>query len=532
MTDQILTMQESDYSQRVANLSPAKLELLLRQLGKPKTEDASRQSIPSRINAGSTFPPASFAQEGLWFLNQLEPDSPAYNVPLTVRLDGALNIAALEKSLSEVVNRHETLRTTFRVESGSLVQIIAPPSSLKLPVVDLSELTEAHREAEATRLAVQDAQRPFDLSTEPLIRATMLRLSEEEHVALIAMHHIISDAWSMSLLIQEIAAFYEPFARGVAALLPEPPIQFADYAFWQREQLQGEALESQLAYWINHLRDLPPITELPTDRPRQSTHSYRGTRRFIKLSKELTSALKELSRREEATLFMTLLAAFQVLLHSYAGQEDILIGSPIANRTRPETETLIGLFVNTLVLRGDLSGNPSFSELVARVRETTLEAYGHQSLPFDKLVKAIQPDRSVNHMPLIQVAFTLRNNPPPILALPGLVMRPLEIDRGTVQFDLTLNLVEREQALIGSFEYKTDLFEAGTINSMWERYEGILGAVVAGPQLTLSQLEETIAEADRQQWDADKKELADVRLQKVLQIKRKARGGPQVKGQL
>jgi hypothetical protein len=535
MTDQTLEMQETDYLQRIANLSPAKLELLLRQLEKPKTAHAGGQSIPRRLNAGSALPPASFAQEGLWFLNQLEPDSPAYNVPLTVRLDGALNIAALEKSLSEVINRHESLRTTFRVDSvdsGPLVQIIAPPAALKLPVVDLSGLTEAHRDAEATKLAVQDAQRPFNLSTEPLIRTTMLRLSEEEHVALIAMHHIISDAWSMSLLIQEIAAHYGPFAKGVPAMLPEAPIQFADYAIWQREQLQGEVLESHLAYWMDQLRDLPPTTELPTDRPRESTHSDRGTRRFIKISKELTSALKESSRREGATLFMTLLAAFQVLLHSYSGQEDILIGSPVANRTRPETESLIGLFVNTLVLRGDLSGNLSFRELVARVRETTLEADAHQSLPFDKLVKAIQPDRSANQMPLIQVAFTLRNNPPPVLALPGLVMRPLEIDRGTVQFDLTLNLVEREQALIGSFEYKTDLFEAGTIDSIWKRYERILSAVVAGPQLTLSQLEEAIAETDRQQWDADKKELADVRLQKVKQIKRKVLGGAQLKGEL
>jgi len=522
MSSQVLKMQESKYSQRIANLSPAKLELMLRQLGKSKTASANGQPISRRMSTGTTLPPASFAQEGLWFLNQLEPDSPAYNVPLTVRLDGALNIAALERSLSEVVRRHESLRTTFRVESGSLVQIIAPPASLKLPVVDLSGLAEAQREAEATKLAVQDAQRPFDLSREPLIRATILRLSEQEHFAVIAMHHIISDAWSMSLFIQEVAALYEPFAKGVPAVLPEPPIQFADYAFWQREQLQGEALESQLSYWMDQLRNLPSVTELPAGRPRPSTLSDKGTRRFIKLSKELTSALKELSRREGATLFMTLLAAFQVLLHSYTGQEDILIGSPIANRTRPETETLIGLFVNTLVLRGDLSGNPSFRELITRVRETTLAADAHQSLPFDKLVKAIQPNRSVNHMPLVQVAFTLRNNPAHVLALPALVMRPLEIDRGTVQFDLTLNLVEREQALIGSFEYRTDLFEADTIIGMWERYERILGTMIAAPEVTLSQLEVTIAEADRKQRDANKKELADVRLQKVMQIKRKA----------
>ncbi len=515
-------MQETDFSQRIANLSPAKLELMLRQLEKAKTTRAGAQPISRRVSTGNARPRASFAQEGLWFLNQLEPDSAAYNVPLTVRLEGALNIAALEKSLSEVVRRHESLRTTFRVESGSLVQIIAPPQPLKLPLVDLSELPEALRAAEATKLAVRDAKRPFDLATESLMRATILRLSEDDHFILLAIHHIISDAWSMSLFIQEIAALYQPFARGVPALLPEPPIQFADYAVWQREQLKGEALESELSYWTNQLRNRPSVTELPTDRPRPATYSDRGTRRFVKLSKELTSALKLLSRREEATLFMSLLAAFEVLLHSYTGQQDILIGSPIANRTRPETETLIGLFVNTLVLRGDLSGNPSFQELIGRVRETTLAADAHQSLPFDKLVKALQPDRSVNYMPLVQVAFTLRNTPPLALTLPALVMRPLEIDRGTVQFDLTLNLIERDEALIGSFEYRTDLFQAETIAGMWERYERILGAVVAAPQLTLSQLEKTIAEADRQQRDANKKELADMRLQKLMRIKRKA----------
>jgi non-ribosomal peptide synthetase component F len=258
--------------------------------------------------------------------------------------------------------------------------------------------------------------------------------------------------------------------------------------------------------------------------------SSQGARRFIKLSKELTGRLKELSRREEATLFMTLLAAFLILLHRETRQEDILIGSPIANRTRPETETLIGLFVNTLVLRGDLSGNPSFQELVARVRETTLEADAHQSLPFDKLVKALQPDRAAGQMPLVQVAFTLRNNPPPILALPGLVLRPVETDRSTVQFDLTLNFIEREQALVGAFEYKTDLFEAATIDRLWSHYERILETVAAGPQLKLNQIEEAIAEADRQQWNASKKELSAVRLQKSMKIKRKVFSGVQSKG--
>lgn len=523
-------MQESDFSNRIANLSPAKLELLLRQLGKRETGRVSPQLIPRRKNAGDTFAPASFAQEGLWFLHQLEPDSPAYNVTVTVRLEGLLDVAVLERSLGEVVKRHESLRTTFREDSGKLVQIITPHASLPLPLVELNGLPRAQREAEAARLAFQDSQRPFDLTTEPLIRAIILRLGEEEHVAILAMHHIISDAWSLSLLIQEIAAFYESFAKGAPAPLPELPIQFADYACWQREQLQGEALDSQLAYWMNQLRDLPPILDLPAGRLRLPTPSSQGARRFIKLSKELTGALKELSRREGATLFMTLLAAFQILLHRETMQEDFLIGSPIANRTRPETETLIGLFVNTLVLRGDLSGNPSFRELVARVCETTLEADAHQSLPFDKLVKALQPDRSAGQMPLIQVAFTLRNNPPPILALPGLVLRPLETDRGTVQFDLTLNFIEREQELVGAFEYKTNLFEADTIDRLWGHYERILKTVVAAPQLKLSQIEEAIAEADRQQWDASKKELGVVRLQKAMKIKRKVFSGVQSKG--
>jgi Condensation domain len=524
-------MQESDFSNRIANLSPAKLELLLRQLGKRETSGASPQSIPRQRNAGDHFAPASFAQEGLWFLYQLEPESPAYNVTVTVRLEGLLDVSVLERSLSEVVKRHESLRTTFREDSGRLVQIVAPPQAfLPLSVVELTALPRAQREAEAARLAFQDSQRPFELTTESLIRAVILRLDEEEHVAILAMHHIISDAWSLSLLIQEIATFYESFSKGLPAPLPELSIQFADYACWQREQLQGQALESQLAYWMNQLRDLPPILDLPAGRQRLQNPSSQGARRFIKLSKELTGALKELSRREEATLFMTLLAAFLILLHRETRQEDILIGSPIANRTRPETETLIGLFVNTLVLRGDLSGNPSFRELVARVRETTLEADAHQSLPFDKLVKALQPDRAAGQMPLVQVAFTLRNNPPPILALPGLILRPVETDRSTVQFDLTLNFIEREQALVGAFEYKTDLFEAATIDRLWSHYERILETVVAGPQLRLSQIEEAIAEADRRQWDASKKELSAVRLQKAMKIKRKVFSGVQSKG--
>jgi hypothetical protein len=522
-------MRESDLSGRVANLSPAKLELLLRRLAEKESADgATRPAIPRRRRDADAYPPASFSQERLWFINQLEPDSPIYNVPLAVRLSGVLDVAALERALGEVVRRHESLRTTFREEAGKPVQVVASHAPLSVPLVDLSELPEAEREAQ--RLAAADARRPFDLSQGPLMRAGVLRLSADEHIALLAMHHIISDAWSMGLLVQEIAALYEAVARGLPTTLPELPIQFADYASWQREYLQGERLDAQLDYWTKQLRDAPTNIAWPADQTRPAAQTNRGARRFVKLSKVLTASLKELGRREGATLFMTLLAAFEILLHSYTGERDILIGSPIANRTRPETETLIGFFVNTLVLRADLSGDPTFRQLVRRVRETTLSADAHQDLPFDKLVKALQPDRVLSRMPLIQVAFTLRNNPLPALALPSLALRPLEVERGTVQFDLTLNLVEHEGSLVGSFEYKTDIFDAATAQRLWGHYEKILQSVVASSELRLGEIVEVLAEADRREWDESKKELEEARLQKVKQIKRKAVSGVQSKG--
>jgi len=331
--------------------------------------------------------PLSFAQQRLWFLNKFEQDSSFYNLSSTLRICGAgLNVSALEKSLYEVTQRHEVLRTTFTVIKGQPLQVISPESHFTLTLTDLSHHSQAQRNTEAQHLAQESAQRPFDLSTGPLVRASLLSLSTEERVLIVSMHHIVSDGWSMGVLVREVAALYEAYASGAESPLKELSLQYADYAVWQREWLQGEVLEQQLAYWRRQLAGAPPVLELPTDRPRPQVQTFRGAALPFKLSKELAEELRVLSRREGVTLYMTLLAGLQTLLARYTGQEDISTGTPIANRRRGEIENLIGFFVNTLVLRTDLSGNPTFHELVQRVKETALGAYAHQDVPFEMLV--------------------------------------------------------------------------------------------------------------------------------------------------
>ncbi|RMF30995.1 MAG: non-ribosomal peptide synthetase, partial [Chloroflexi bacterium] len=386
--------------------------------------------------------PLSFAQQRLWFLDQLEPGNLLYNLPLAVRLSGRLDVEALERSLSEIVRRHEVLRTTFASVGGKPRQVIAPPKPLPLPLVDLTGLPEARREAEVQRLAQEEARRPFDLAHGPLLRVQLLKLDDEEHVVLVTMHHIVSDGWSMGVFVREIAALYAAFAAGEPSPLPELPIQYADFAAWQRKWLQGETLEKQLAYWKEQLSGSPPVLELPTDRPRPSVQTSRGASFAFALPQDLSQAIQALSQEEGVTLFMTLLAAFQTLLYRYTGQEDICVGTPIANRNRPEIEGLIGFFVNTLVLRTDLSGNPRFTELLKRVREVALGAYAHQDLPFEMLVEALQPQRDMSHSPLFQVMFVLQNVPLEALELPDLTLRPVDVDRGTATFDLTLSMAE------------------------------------------------------------------------------------------
>ena len=455
------------------------------------------QLLQEKAGSSNTFP-LSFAQQRLWFLDQLEPGSPFYNIPQAIRMSGAFNLQALHKSLEAIVARHESLRTTFKMADGSAVQVVAPTLNVALPMTDLSELPEVEREAEARRLATEEAQQPFDLARGPLIRASLLRLQAEEYVLLLNMHHIISDGWSMGVFVRELTALYEAFSQSQPSPLPELPIQYADFAVWQREWLADGVLERQLSYWKEQLTGAPAVLELPTDRPRPAVQSYRGAHRSIALSRESTEKLKELSQREGATLFMTLLAAFQVLLMRYTSQEDIVVGSPIAGRTRAETENLIGFFINTLVLRADLSGDPTFRELLGRVREVTFGAYEHQDVPFEKLVEELQPERSLSRNPLFQVMFSLLNTPQRNLELSGLTMRPLTADSGTTQFDVALTIIEGEKGLWGSLGYSMDLFDAATVTRMVGHFQTLLEGIAADPDQRLSALP-ILTEAERQQ---------------------------------
>jgi amino acid adenylation domain-containing protein len=433
--------------------------------------------------------PLSFAQERLWFLDRLEPGSTTYNIPAALRLAGALDEAALERSLSEIVRRHEALRTVFTEVEGSPAQVIAPFGGFALPVEDLSGLVEANREAAVRRRASEDAARPFDLSAGPLFRAALLRLGEEDHVLLFSMHHIVSDGWSMGVFFGELSALYEAYREGRESPLPDLAVQYADYAVWQREQLEGEVLERQLAYWRERLAGAPELLELPTDHPRPAVQTYRGAIVPVELSPELLERLERLGRSEGTTLYMTLLGAFQVLLGKYAGTEDVVVGSPIAGRTRGEVEELIGFFVNTLVLRTDLSGDPSFRETLRRVREATLGAYEHQELPFEKLVAELQPERSLSHSPLFQVMFTVQNAGGGGAALPGLSVSGVGAERASAKFDLSLTLTATPQGLRGGLSYSTDLFERSTVERMLGHLERVLEQAAADADVRLSQLE-------------------------------------------
>jgi amino acid adenylation domain-containing protein len=433
----------------------------------------------------------SFAQQRLWFLDRLEPGSASYNIPAAVRLSGALDITMLAQSLNEVLQRHEALRTTFAQVDDGAVQVIAPTLTLLLPIVDLGSQSKTSQHVETSRLAIQEAQRPFDLARGPLVRATLLRLGREEHVLLLTMHHIISDGWSMGVFIQEVAAFYTAFINGEIPSLPELPIQYADYALWQRQWLQGEVLDAQLAYWKAQLGDTSGVLELPTHRPRPPLQTFNGAIQPLALSKASSVALKALSQQEGTTLFMTLLAGFKALLYRYTGQRDILVGSPIANRNRAEVEGLIGFFTNTLVLRTRLSDAQTFRELLSQVRETALGAYVHQDLPFEMLVEELKLQRDLSRTPLFQIMFVLQNAPLEIIDLPGLTLHPLETSGGTAKFDLTLSMVETERGLRGEIEYNTDLFDATAIAQLASHFCILLESVVAtkeGPDQSLADL--------------------------------------------
>lgn len=479
-------MDPTDIVTRRSRLTPAKQALLKQRLQFGARAPVKKEGICRRLVQSPV--PLSFAQERLWILSQLEPDSSAYNIPANVAFKGKLNLSALEQSLNEVVRRHEILRTTFSILKGKPVQVIARAQKQALPCVDLSGLLEGQGKAEAWRLAEQEAARSFSLADGPLIRAGLLRLREDEHIFLFTMHHIITDGWSTEILTREVSVLYGAYASGEPSPLAEPLLQYADYAIWQREWLKGEILDSQLGYWKRQLLDSPMILELPTDRPRGAAAGIQGDVEEVVLSEELSVKLNELSRREGATLFMVLLAAFKVLLCRYTGQEDVSVGTPIANRNRIELEGLPGLVANTQVMRTGLFGEPTFLELLGQVRETALSAYAHQDLPFEKLVDELQPERSLNRTPLFQVMIVVQNAPKRRSQIVGLEWIPIAVKKRAPKFDLTLTLTEQEGKIGGQLEYDSYLFGRETIKRIIKHYERLLEAVVERPEERITRL--------------------------------------------
>ena len=477
-----------------------KIDLPLRSIFDHQTIAQLAEAVEQALieGKGETGPPLtrvprtdhlapSFAQQRLWFLDQLNPDSTAYNIPRTFRFVGRLNVPVLEKTLSEIQRRHEVLRTTFALVEGQPVQVIQEPAPLTLPVTDLTNLPEAERETRAYQLATEEAERRFDLVHGPLWHTSVLQLGEEDFMVSFTMHHIVSDAWSMGVLVREVATLYQAFLQQQPSPLPELEIQYADYAHWQQQLLQGEFLESQLSYWRDQLADSVTLT-LPVDHARPAVQTTNGTHEFFQLTPELTAALHALSRTEEVTLFMMLLAAFKVLLHFYSDQTSISVGTPIAGRGHVETEKLVGFFVNTLVLRTDLTGDPSFRELLLRVREVALGAYSHQDMPFEMLVEQLRPERNLSHTPLFQVVFSMQNVPTEVLELPEVSWYSVTPEVRTAKFDMTMNLTEQGGRFVGGLEYNTDLFDRSTIVTMLGHFQRVLELVTENPDAQLSSL--------------------------------------------
>ncbi|HEU4712852.1 MAG TPA: condensation domain-containing protein [Pyrinomonadaceae bacterium] len=455
------------------SLSPVKRQLFARLMQQRGLRAGSRESITPREQSGPCR--LSFAQQRLWFMDQMESGSPAYNIPLAVRLDGVLDVAALERSLNEVERRHEVLRTVFALDNEQqAVQVVQPWQQRRLNVRSVT--------VQAARDAVdEEARRPFNLQQGPLWRAELLQIEPSVHILLLTMHHIISDGWSMGIFIREVAQLYEAFANNAASPLPELSIQYADFAHWQRNWFQGDVLNEQMKFWREQLSGELPTLELPTDYRRPQQQTYRGARQSFHLNAALTERLKQLSREHDTTLFMTLLAGFQTLLHRYSGQEDIIVGTPIANRNRAEIEDLIGFFVNTLVLRTRLLPTHTFSELLAQVREVTLGAYAHQDVPFEKLVEELQPDRDNSRHPLFQVVFVVQNAPIALPQIQGLSVTNLNVEPQTAKFDIVVNLHETENGLSGVLAYNIDLFEDDTISRLLKHYESLLEEIVDQP---------------------------------------------------
>jgi len=464
------------------------VEGLARQIERSRAKRSASLALAIAKVSRDTDPPMSFAQERLWFLDQLEPGNPLYNVPCAVSIHGTLNVNALERSINEIIRRHEILRTRFATNAGQPVQLIAPSLTIPLPITDLARLSQSDRNAKAEKLAREEATRSFNLGAGPLIRANLLRLAANEHVLLLNVHHIASDEVSREIIVRELVALYEAFAQGKASPLPELKLQYADYAAWQRSWMKNASLEQELSHWRARLKGAPSVLELPTDRPRPAAQTFRGANESLALDPAVGSSLRSLSQREGTTLFMTLLAAFKVLLNRYSGQEDIVVGSPFTNRQRAEVENLVGFFVNTVPLRTDLSGDLPFRELLHRVKATALEAYDHRELPFEKLVEELRPERNLSYNPLFQILFAVQNNSTPIEQVAGITLHLKDVDTATSKFDLTCTVVPSESGFVTSFEYSSDLFEAKTVRRMMESFHSILEAVAKNPDQRISEL--------------------------------------------
>jgi amino acid adenylation domain-containing protein len=485
-------------SQQLSALTGAQRRLLeLRLMKKSRREPKARQTItPRQLKTA----PLSYNQQGLWLLDQLMPGESGYHTPTATRLKGMLNVEALRQALQGVINRHDALRTIFKTIDGEPIQVVKE-IVLEAPRIDLTKKPENERESAALDILRHDVRRAFDLAEGPLIRAIIVRLREDEHILAVTTHHVVTDGWSVGIFQRELSALYEAYSNGRLSPLAELPIQYTDYALWQREWFEGEVYESQLAYWRRQFATMPQALELPVDHARPNVQTYRafrGARQAITLPSNLTRRLKQLCQKENVTLFMLLMAAYQILLHRYTGEEDIVVGTPIAGRPVTETDALIGLFINTLALRANISGTTGVRDFLSQVKQVALGAYAHQDLAFERLVKELQPDRALAQNPLFQVMFVLQSEEAHSLQLSGLAAEPFSIDRPTANFDLTLDIIERKDDLVCRFESNADLFESETIARMMGHFQNLLEGIAQNPEQKISELP-LLSEAERRQ---------------------------------
>jgi non-ribosomal peptide synthetase component F len=479
-------MSDRNRLDEIKNLSASKRAILLSLLREGAETEEDLASAPRGVSNGPFL--LSFAQRDMWAADQLGLGKAVFNILQAVDLRGALNVRALEQVFNEIIRRHETLRTIFVGDEGEPAQVISPEGTLVISYADLKDLEDTNTETRALQIAVEEGRRSFCLARGPLIRGALLRLDGDRHFVLLNMHHIISDAWSMGVLVSEISSLYRAFILGEYSPLTEMRIQYKDYTLWLRRSAQKETLDKQILYWKQKLEGIPSKLELPSNRIRPAKQSFSGAHHSFALSSRLSARIRDLIRRERVTLFVALLAAFKTLLFWYTGQEDLVVGTPVAGRTHPAMEGLIGLFVNMLIMRCDLSGDPGFKDLMQRVKESTIDAYANQDLPFDRLLAELHPDRDMSRTPIAQIGFDLHNGPMPNLEVGGLRMIPLKIESGTAKCDLVLFAWDGPEGIQGLFEYSTDLFDPAAIARMSDQYETLLEGIVAGPEKRLSAL--------------------------------------------